>query len=145
MLKGTTSNMKITGLAIIIITLVAASVSADSSFVGVGAGDTDIADGDVKNYSPVSIDVYCKGVDWPSLTAKEDEATAEMLQQAYNIVHQQLDGDKFLATVHYEGINMGSEDEEEKDEEEEEEEDYSNENDQGLERKKKPPKKRYVT
>jgi hypothetical protein len=141
--------MKITGLTLLlaIITLAASTSAADSSFVGAGDNDIDIARGDavlgdgggVKNYSPVSIAVHCKGVDWKSLTAKEDEASAEILMQAYNILHQQLDGDKFLAKVHFEGMTtMYSE-------EEDEEDDYANENDEGWEvkrRRKKPPKNR---
>lgn len=126
--------MKIIGLGLLAIAALAASVSADRSFVGAGAaGDVgDFGDG-VKAYRPVSINVYCKGVNWKSLTAKEDEASAEILMQAYNIVHQQLDGgDKYLAKVHFQGITMESSDEEDKDDNNEAME---------VERRRRPPPK----
>jgi hypothetical protein len=138
----------ITGLGLLAITL-AASVGADRSFVG-SDRDTDVAHGGVvvgggdivKQYGPVSIDVYCKGVDWKSLTAKEDDASAEILMQAYNLVHQQLDGgDKYLAKVHFQGLNMESA---EDDEEYDDDDNNNNNNEAGMEvvRRRAPPKGR---
>jgi hypothetical protein len=63
-------------------------------------------------YHPVSIHVHCKGIDFKSLSVVEDEFSAGVLMDAYNMAHQAIDsGDKFLSQVHFEGItNMGLED-----------------------------------
>jgi hypothetical protein len=74
-------------------------------------------------HNNVSIAVHCKGVDWKGLTVQEDDFSAEVLMESYNIVHQEFDsGDKYLDTVHFEACtDMGLADSAEEDDEDLEE------------------------
>jgi hypothetical protein len=61
--------------------------------------------GAAPEYHPVSISVSCKGIDFKSLSAAEDDYSATVLMEAYNKAHQVLDGgDKFLSNVHFADI-----------------------------------------
>jgi hypothetical protein len=85
---------------VVVETTASAGLDADASSV------VTATDG---QHNEVSIDVHCKGVDWKGLTVEEDDFSAEVLMQAYNIVHQKLDGgDKYLDTVHFDALaDMG--------------------------------------
>jgi hypothetical protein len=115
------------------LSLFAATVGvADSSLI-VGAAATGARVGD-SQYTPISIDVFCKGVNWKGLTIQEDDFSAKALMESYNTVHQELDGgDNFLSKVHFEDVRMlGLE------------EDYADDEADALEGKIQPPVKRYV-